>query len=125
MGFVKILASIAILALSVVDAAQLISVDDDKGVIPNSYIVVMKNSVSSADFDSHVTWATNLHHEKLSKRGSTTTGGLKHVYNINGWYGYSGSFDRETLDEILKNENVIGEPYLSQDKKIILTRSME
>lgn len=110
MGFIKVFTVAALAALSAVDAAQLVSSADDKDVIPDSYIVVMKDSVSSLDLDSHVTWATNLHHEKLMKRGSTTTGGLKHVYKIEGWHGYSGSFDRETLDEILKNENVTEHP---------------
>ncbi|EEP78435.1 conserved hypothetical protein [Uncinocarpus reesii 1704] len=112
MGFIKSVAA-AFAALSVVDAAQLLGASS-KDIIPNSYIVVMKDSVSSTEFDSHVSGVTNLHHEHLSKRGSTNFGGLKHMYSINGWQGYSGSFSRDTINEILKDDNV---DYVEHDRR--------
>nr|AJD23195.1 alkaline serine protease [Onygena corvina] len=114
MGFLKTIA-VAFAAFSAVDAARLLSVPDNKDVIKDAYIVVMKDSISSLDFDSHISWANNLHHEGVAKRGSTSVGGFKHAYRINGWHAYSGSFDRETLDEILKNDNVA---YVEHDRRV-------
>ncbi|KAM5442607.1 Secreted subtilisin-like serine protease sub11 [Microsporum ferrugineum] len=96
----------AFAALSAVDAARLLSSPNDKDVVPNSYLVVMKDSVTSAEFDSHVTWATDIHGESVSRRGADGLNGFKYSYKINGWHAYSGSFHQETLDEILNNDKV-------------------
>ncbi|KAF3480152.1 Subtilisin-like protease 11 [Arthroderma uncinatum] len=105
MGIFKVIVT-AFAALSAVDAASLINSVDDKDIVPDSYLVVMKDSVSPIDFDSHVAWATDLHRESISKRGSESLDGFKHSYKINGWHAYSGSFHRETLNEILRNDKV-------------------
>ncbi|KAK2741472.1 Secreted subtilisin-like serine protease sub11 [Myotisia sp. PD_48] len=105
--------SLTVLLLGV-DAAKLIPFEAPKeDLIPNSYIVVMKDEVTKLDFNSHVAWATNLHHEILSKRGATSFAGMKFTYDVNGWLGYSGNFDEETLQEILDNPNV---NYVEQDR---------
>lgn len=96
----------AVAALSAVDAAELLSSANSKDIIPNSYLVVMKDSVSSAELDSHVSWVTDLHHEGMAKRGAKNLGGFKHSYKISGWHAYSGSFDSETLARILDDDKV-------------------
>ncbi|WEW62033.1 hypothetical protein PRK78_007533 [Emydomyces testavorans] len=116
MGFFKSVA-ITFAVLSAIDAASLLSVADRKDIIPDSYIVVLKESVSPRDFESHVTWASNIHNETLAKPGSSATSGLKYVYDINGWHAYSGSFNRDTLDKILKNDDV---DYVEQDSEVHL-----
>ncbi|EEP78131.1 predicted protein [Uncinocarpus reesii 1704] len=116
MRFMKAVA-FAFELLSAVNAARLLDVANKNDIVPDSYIVVLKKSVSSLDFDSHLAWAANIHHENLSKRGSMTAGGLRHVYRINGWYGYSGSFDRETLGAILENDDV---DYVEPDRHVSL-----
>lgn len=118
MGFPKIIAAIFTI-LSSANAAKLLGYENHKDVIPNSYIVVMKETVP--DFDAHLTWALNVHHHSLAKRGSTTVGGLKHVYRINGWNGYSGSFDDDTLKEILDNEDVSGLPALATSQLLLIS----
>ncbi|EFR05199.1 alkaline proteinase [Nannizzia gypsea CBS 118893] len=96
----------AIAALSAVDAAELLRSPNSKDIVPNSYLVVMKDSVSSADLDSHVSWVTDLHSESITKPGVKNLDGFKHSYKINGWHAYSGSFDSETLASILDNDQV-------------------
>ncbi|KAI1933253.1 hypothetical protein LOZ66_006544 [Ophidiomyces ophidiicola] len=116
MGFIKTLI-VTFAVLLATDAASLIDIANKKDIIPDSYIVVMKESVSPSSFDTHITWATNVHNGTIAKRGSTAAGGMKYVYRINGWHGYSGSFDRETLNKILQNADV---DYVEPDRRVQL-----
>lgn len=88
-----------------VHAAQLLDIDS-QGVIPGAYIVVMKNRVSSLEFSSHVRWLKRTHRRNLAKRGTQFTEGLGTTWDIAGWQAYSGSFDEDTIQEILNHENV-------------------
>ncbi|EGE01181.1 oryzin [Trichophyton equinum CBS 127.97] len=88
-----------------VHAAQLLDIDS-QGVIPGAYIVVMKNRVSSLEFSSHVRWLKRTHRRNLAKRGTQFTEGLGTTWEIAGWQAYSGSFDEDTVQEILNHENV-------------------
>ncbi|EFR01997.1 oryzin [Nannizzia gypsea CBS 118893] len=89
----------------VVNAAQLLDLDSH-GVIPGAYIVVMKNGVSSHQFSSHVRWLKRAHRRNLAKRVAPFTEGLSSTWDIAGWQAYSGSFDKDTIQEILNHENV-------------------
>ncbi|KAI1905608.1 hypothetical protein LOZ39_004249 [Ophidiomyces ophidiicola] len=91
---------------SVVDAGDLLNFENQNNVIPNSYIVVMKDGTSSSDFDSHKNWAARVHRGNLAKRGSSDFAGLKFSFDIEGWRGYSGKFDSETIKEIVNHANV-------------------
>ncbi|KAF3482054.1 alkaline serine protease [Arthroderma uncinatum] len=93
-------------ALFTVQAAELLDFGKVEDVIPNAYIVVMKNEVSSNDFSSHVTWLKKTHRRNLAKRGSTFTEGLRSTWDIDGWQAYSGKFGEDTLQDILTRENV-------------------
>ncbi|EZF29994.1 hypothetical protein H109_02234 [Trichophyton interdigitale MR816] len=108
----------AVAALSAVDAAELLSSANSKDIIPNSYLVVMKDSVSSAELDSHVSWVTDLHHEGMAKRGAKNLGGFKHSYKISGWHAYSGSFDSETLARILDDDKV---DFVEHDRHVYIS----
>ncbi|KAK2878128.1 Subtilisin-like protease 12 [Arthroderma sp. PD_2] len=92
--------------LFTVDAAELLDVGTKADVIPNAYIVVLKNMVSSDEFSSHVHWLEKTHRRNLAKRGSIFTEGLRSSWDIDGWQAYGGSFGEDTLQEILKHENV-------------------
>lgn len=83
-----------------VNAAQLLDLDSH-GVIPDAYIVVMKNGVSS-----HHRWLKRTHRRNLAKRGTPFTNGLSSTRNITGWQAYGGSFDKDTVQEILSHGNV-------------------
>ncbi|EEP76471.1 proteinase T [Uncinocarpus reesii 1704] len=93
------------LAIFSVDAAKILSAAPGVKTVPNGYIVVMKDGVSSQDFDSHRNWVTQLHHERLARRGSTNVGGMRHTYKTT-LKGYSGTFDEETIQEIANRDDV-------------------
>lgn len=74
-------------------------------IIPNQYIVVLKESVSEAEFSSHRSWATERHTEASRKRDLGNKG-MEHTYNFGNLKGYSGTFDAETIEEIASRTEV-------------------
>lgn len=90
----------------------------DGATIADSYIIVLKKSLSRSQAEQHHQWAQGVHLESqqtkpdLKKRslGSWLSGsyeGLKHTYDISGSFlGYSGHFDQNTLDQIRRHPDV-------------------
>lgn len=84
--------------------------------IPDSYIVVFKEHVTSTLASLHHEWVQEIHslNEKneLRKRSQepligSCSNGLKHTYNIpGGLLGYSGSFDDEVIEQIRSHPDV-------------------
>ncbi|KAF8541510.1 serine proteinase [Trichophaea hybrida] len=70
-------------------------------IIEGSYIVVLNSNISSSALSTHQSWATT----RLAKR-NTGLSGLTHTYNLGELKGYAGSFDKETIEEIAKREEV-------------------
>ena len=105
MSFLKI-TTLILTALATVEGGRLIEPRNAEDAIPDSYIVVLKNQMSNRDFDSHISWVEGLHRTSIEKQNGPSLGGLKFKYDIHGWKGYSGSFNRESLEQILENENV-------------------
>ena len=69
-------------------------------VIPNSYIVRLKES---AGFESHLSWVTEVHKRSLNRRDFV---GVDKEYHIGSFEAYSGQFDEETIAEIKNNPDV-------------------
>ncbi|KAI1758670.1 alkaline proteinase [Hypoxylon sp. FL1150] len=72
-------------------------------VIPNKYIVTLKEGITTEDFKSHVNWARDVHARSLNKRDTT---GVSHEYQIHTFNAYAGEFDEETLEQIKSNPDV-------------------
>ncbi|KAM5442898.1 Subtilisin-like protease 10 [Microsporum ferrugineum] len=106
-------AVIAILSvLPAADAAAILNFENKQGIIPDSYIVVLKNDISSDDFKSHLAWATGVHNANVAKR-DVPLAGMQRTFEMDIFKGYSGAFDRATLDDLLKNEQV---DYIEPDR---------
>ncbi|KAK2741926.1 hypothetical protein FQN57_005485 [Myotisia sp. PD_48] len=105
-------AGIAVL-VSLTDAAELLGFTGKKNIIPNAYIVVMKEDLSEADFTSHMSWVANVHSANAAASGVAGIDGVKFVYNVDNFKGYSGKFDDNTLNELVMNENVL---YIEPDR---------
>ncbi|KAJ5802085.1 uncharacterized protein N7503_004535 [Penicillium pulvis] len=103
MGFLKVLIT-SLATLAVVDAGTLLTASNTDAVIPSSYIVVMNDDVSTAEFKTHRDWAANVH-ARLSRRKNGETGPGKY-FEINGLKGYSASFDEETAKDIANDPAV-------------------
>ncbi|KAJ5783290.1 hypothetical protein N7457_005064 [Penicillium paradoxum] len=103
MGFLKVLTT-SLATLGLVNAAQILAATDSDAVVPSSYIVVMNDGVSTAEFDKHRTWAASVH-ARVTRRNSGKTGPGKH-FNINGMKGYSGTFDESAIKDIANDPAV-------------------
>lgn len=108
-----IVAAFAFVGLSAAKIlAPLLSSEDAK-VIPNSYIVVLKNNEMGA-LASHQAW---LMEEIKNNKGSE----LVHTYEFDGLKGYSGTFSPELLNKIRESELV---DYVEMDQEVgIVDRS--
>ncbi|CAM1500527.1 Fc.00g096890.m01.CDS01 [Cosmosporella sp. VM-42] len=75
-------------------------------IIPDSYIVTLKPTVTTSDAKLHIEWVNDVHRRSLDKRGSTN--GVKRTYdNKSGYQGYAGSFSKSTIDKIKNNNEVV------------------
>ncbi|KAK2882751.1 Secreted subtilisin-like serine protease sub4 [Arthroderma sp. PD_2] len=107
--------SVFLAAFAAADARAVFKTQSSKSeIIPDSYIVVMKDGVSSEDFKAHVSSVDQIHTTNKAKRGSST-GGMQRQFDIMNWRGYNGHFDPETLEEILNDSNV---DYVEHDQVV-------
>ncbi|KAI5864946.1 alkaline proteinase [Durotheca rogersii] len=72
-------------------------------IVPNKYIVTLKEGITTEDFKTHVNWARDIHSRSLSKRDTT---GIEHEYHISNFNAYSAEFDEETLEQIKNHPDV-------------------
>ncbi|KAI8962589.1 alkaline proteinase [Daldinia sp. FL1419] len=84
-------------------AAPTPATQQKKEIIPNKYIVTLKDGVTSEDFKSHVNWARSVHARSLNKRDTV---GVEREYQINKFNAYAGEFDAETLEQIKSHPDV-------------------
>ncbi|ROT40951.1 hypothetical protein SODALDRAFT_343138 [Sodiomyces alkalinus F11] len=118
----------AVVAAAVASAAPTVSIDtvhrgaapilasSNAEAIPNSYIIKFKDHVSESGAVEHQSWVQHIHTKssderlELRKRGEphaeTVFNGLKHVYKLGGFLGYSGHFDEATIEEVRRHPDV-------------------
>ncbi|KAI0436826.1 subtilase [Xylaria telfairii] len=71
--------------------------------IPNKYIVTLKSGISTSEFESHVSWARDVHSRSLSRRD---TAGVERTYNIKDFNAYAVEMDAQALAEIKAHPQV-------------------
>ena len=103
MGFLRLL-STSLATLAVVNAGKLLTGSDAGAVVPGSYIVVMNDDISNAEFQTHRDWAATVHARIASRKGGNSGPG-KH-FDINGMKGYTASFDDRTVKDIASDPAV-------------------
>lgn len=89
--------------LPAVFAAPSVKKPSEPEFIPNKYIVTLKSGISTADFDSHISWARDVHSRSLSRRD---TAGIEKTYKIKDFNAYAVEMDVETLAKIKANPDV-------------------
>lgn len=87
--------------------APLTTPDPSSAVVKDGYIVVLKDGVETQQLFAHVDDVLS-HGDSLVE----ADGGLKHVYNLDGFKGYAGSFEQDTLD-ILRTQPEVA--YIEKD----------
>ncbi|KAF9431480.1 serine protease [Entomortierella beljakovae] len=88
-------------------------------VIPDSYLVVLKENVLAND---HSSWFRDLYEKDITKNGAWHSlsdkgdlGGVRHIYDIGSFQGIAGRFRPEVLDEIRRNPYV---DYVEHDQVV-------
>ncbi|KAI1424877.1 peptidase S8/S53 domain-containing protein [Xylaria sp. FL1777] len=71
--------------------------------IPNKYIITLKTGISTADFESHVNWARDVHASSLTRR---STAGIEKTYSIEDFNAYAVEMDEATLAKIKASPQV-------------------
>jgi len=85
--------------------------------IPGHYIIKFKDHVGESKAAEHHSWVQQLHDDgeerrlELRKRGldsiANIFSGVKHTYKIaEGFMGYAGHFDDETIEEVRRHPDV-------------------
>ncbi|EEP78691.1 conserved hypothetical protein [Uncinocarpus reesii 1704] len=103
MGFLFKLFASTLAVASAVNSAELLNFENERDVIPGAYIVVMKDGLSSSNFRTHL---SSVPQGNEGKRGIQGSDGLQFSFDIEGWRGYSGRFDNETLSNIANHPDV-------------------
>ncbi|KAF2732379.1 autophagic serine protease Alp2 [Polyplosphaeria fusca] len=108
------------------DAAPILS-SLGADTVPDSYMVVFKKHVDTANAATHHEWVQRVHSQneeeraELRKRSQFPVStdifdGLKHTYNIiGGIVGYSGHFDEATIEQIRQSPDV---DYIEKDSVV-------
>ncbi|KAK0649913.1 hypothetical protein B0T16DRAFT_457276 [Cercophora newfieldiana] len=68
-------------------------------IVPHSWIIVLKDGISTADFRAHLIWVRELHAQSRSNLA-----GVK--YELQFLNMYTGEFDDATIQAIRENEMV-------------------
>lgn len=86
--------------------------------IPGAYIIKFKEHVDEPKAKTHHAWVSDIHNDgeqqrlELRKRGLFDTiddvfSGMKHTFDLgDGFRGYAGHFDDETIEQIRNNPDV-------------------
>jgi len=74
-------------------------------VLPNKYIVTLKNNLVKPQVDNHLSWVQNVHRRSLGRRDGEITAGVEKVWSES-FKGYSGEFDATTIEEIQASDEV-------------------
>ncbi|KFH44216.1 Alkaline proteinase-like protein [Hapsidospora chrysogenum ATCC 11550] len=88
--------------LGAIPAALAAPTTQKREVVPNKYIVTLKEGASN--FDSHISWVSDIHKRSLSRR---STAGIEKEFHIDTFNAYVGEFDETTIEEIKNNPDVL------------------
>ncbi|KAK2741754.1 hypothetical protein FQN57_005498 [Myotisia sp. PD_48] len=89
-------------------------------IIPGRYIVTLKEGSTKADLENHVSWAASVQSSNLALGSSAE--GVRKIFSINKYNGYSGTFDAKSLEEIRANPEVA---YIEPDRVVYLADIVE
>lgn len=70
-------------------------------IIPNSYIIILKDDTSDLTFKDHQEWVCDCQATSFRSKGlEAPETPLQYIYDFGTMKGYCGTFDQATIDEI-------------------------
>lgn len=76
------------------------------GNLSSSYIIVLKEDTDEALFESHRSWVTSIHINRLARRDDPALTGWTTKYAFGKFKGYAGAFDQGTIEKIRMSPEV-------------------
>lgn len=76
------------------------------GNLSSSYIIVLKEDTDEALFESHRSWVTSIHNNRLAHRDDPALTGWTAKYAFGKFKGYAGAFDQSTIEKIRMSPEV-------------------
>ncbi|KAL2273834.1 hypothetical protein FJTKL_04022 [Diaporthe vaccinii] len=79
--------------------------------IAGKYPVALKLDLPPAQLREHTSWVEGVHARNLRKRQSSgeSAAGVERTFSFDGFRGYSGSFDKVTLEDIKRSKDGAGQ----------------
>lgn len=76
------------------------------GNLSSSYIIVLREDTDESTFESHRSWVTNIHKNRLARRDGPALTGWTTKYVFGKFKGYAGDFDQTTIEKIRMSPEV-------------------
>ncbi|KAK9763266.1 proteinase B [Basidiobolus ranarum] len=90
----------------------------DAEIIPNSYIVVLKDT-SRDSLLNHQAWLTSfLQVANVNSQSDVEVNQIKHIYDADGFRGYAGRFQSEVVERIREMDDVA---YIEADSMVYIS----
>jgi hypothetical protein len=106
MALFSYLLYLSLAAFAFVDAGRLIQPDNKDDVVPDTYIVIMKDNISATCFRNHASWVADIHRSNSTRKNMGFDGSIRRTYDIHGMKGYNGRFDKDAIREIANSPDV-------------------
>jgi hypothetical protein len=97
---------LSLAAFTFVDAGRIIQPDNKDDVVPDTYVVVMKDNLSAKCFRDHASWVADIHRSNVTRQNMGFDGSIRRTYDIHGMKGYNGRFDKAAIREIANSPDV-------------------
>lgn len=72
-------------------------------IIPNKYIVTLRNGISSDDKEEHITWVNGIQARSLEYHDLA---GIERNYSIANFQAYAGAFNKATIARVKNSPDV-------------------
>ncbi|GMM48520.1 proteinase B [Pichia kluyveri] len=109
-------------AIQLVDESDALEIQFNENLIPNSYIILLKDDVSDDAFEFHRLWVSDVQVQSFAKLDAiqldefetsvksldfqSKMGGINHVFDSPGFRGYSGLFTPEVISLLRRSKDV-------------------
>jgi len=92
-----------------------ITIRNKPNYIPNQYIVIFKKDIGNLSIMNHLDQVYSMIKIKSNNGIDNNMNKINHIYNIDGFRGYHGKFDDETIKMIKESPEVLS---IEKDQKI-------
>lgn len=109
-------------SIELLDETNALEVQINENLIPNSYIIILKDNISDDAFEFHKLWVSDIQVQSFAKLNAndvnsfeqsvnslnfgSKTGGIGHIFDSPGFKGYSGLFTAEVVNLLRRSKDI-------------------